>query len=66
MKKKIPVDIFHKRGCAVSSKPAELTLPRCVNEILRNGCEESVLVTAYINTVSPQICWLLSHENTVE
>lgn len=64
MKKKIPVDIFHKRGCTVTS--AEPTLPLCVDETLRNGYEEGMLVTAHINTVFPPICWFLSHENAVE
>lgn len=36
-----------------SSQPAEPTLPLRANEILRNGYEESMLVTAYINTQCP-------------
>lgn len=51
MKKKIPVDIFHKRGCSVQNQQSR-RCHFCVNEILRNGYGESMLVTAYINTVS--------------
>ena len=64
-KKKSLLILSIKGNIQLVQNLANPTLPLRVNEIPRNVYGESMLVTAQINTMSPPICGLLSHENAV-